>query len=66
VTKQSHKKCLGAQLDILKNEIAAPFGLAMTSIVGMIREKSTTICAVRERKLGLAKPLGTGIFRDLI
>ena len=35
VTKQSYNKWRGIELKIIKNEIATPFGLAMTVILGM-------------------------------
>ena len=66
VTKQSHKNldCHALRARALKDDLAilrkCPWG-AMTVIVGMVRETSTTICAVREQKLGLANPLCTGV-----
>jgi uncharacterized membrane protein YGL010W len=35
-TKQSHEKCLKLLLHIFRNEIATPFGLAMTVILGLL------------------------------
>ena len=35
-TKQSYRKWLGIRLHILRNEIATPFGLAMTVVVSML------------------------------
>ena len=36
VTKQSYKKWLGIRLKIIRNQMATPFGLAMTVILGML------------------------------